>query len=201
LITTFCVYADSVVLKGWINFQPDRTGKYYITNEAREHCCYIPDDFGRRSPKIYDEWIYISAQSASGLGPKQYEEFVHPYNSRLAELYINKTVYYHGCECLDDKMDIIKKLPNLRRFHVSPWTSLEKAVEKFGQSVVLEVHSNPSKVFFTYTESDMKAELESFVKKAQGCHINLNLSDIQSINNDPEKLKKWAYIAQETANK
>jgi len=185
---------------GAINCRPDRTGAYAINN-MRVHSAYLAPDFKDRKPNLTDEWVYISAQTSSGLSPTMYNEFVHQYNCRLAKYFTNKTVYYHGCECLDKKVDIISTLPNLRRFHVSPWSTVKVAAEKFGDKVVLETHAHPGKVFFGYTKDDMKKEVQAIVDTAGTTNIDINLSDIHSINNNPQLLIQWAEAAQEVSNR
>lgn len=185
---------------GWLNVQLNEDGAYQIVGTRRVNCAYVADDFHSRKPMLIDEWPYFSAQTSSGLGPDMYEEFVHQYNCRLASLFTNGTVYYHGCECLDQKMNILKTLPNLRRFHISPWSSLEKAVKIFDDSVALEVHSHPTKVFFEFDTEQIKCELQQLIAAANGRRIDLNLSDIHSLNNNPQKLIIWANQAQELSN-
>ncbi len=43
----------------------------------------------------------------------------------------------------------------------------------------------------------MKSEIKQLVDEAEGVPIDLNLSDIHSINNDPKNLTMWAETAQE----
>ena len=165
----------------------------------RVHFAYPLPEFYPEKPRLQDEWSYISAQTSSGLGPEMYEEFVHPFNVRLARLFPGGSVYYHGCECLDQKLDVLSTLPNLRRLHVSPWSSLKKASEKFEGKVVLEVHAHPGKVFFGYTRDDMRLEIEKLVGEAGGASMDLNLSDIHSVNGNPDLLREWAEVAQEVS--
>lgn len=182
---------------GWINVPVDPTRKYQMVTVPRHICAYLPEGFADRKPAIADEWAYISAQTSSGLGPDMYEKFVNPYNCRIAELYTNKTVYYHGCECLDQKLDSIAKMPNLRRHHVSPWSSLKAAVQKYQGHVVLEVHVHPTEVIFNASREEMRSEVVRLVKEAQGHPLCLNLSDIHSLGGNPATLKHWAQTAQE----
>ena len=149
------------------------------------------------APSLADEWAYVSAQTASGLGPDLYERLVQPSSERLAAPFARRTVYYHGCECLDAKAPIIARLPNLRRFHVSPWSSVAAAVRTFGSSVVLEVHAHPGEVFFGASRADMRRSLERLVAEAEGAAIDLNLSDIHSVNGRPGLLGVWAEEARE----
>ena len=186
--------------RGWINVVMSRHGRYAQVG-FRVHCVYPSPDFDPEKPRLQDEWAYVSAQTSSGLGPEMYEEFVHPYNVRLARLFPRGTVYYHGCECLDQKLDLLSTLPNLRRLHVSPWSSLKKAREKFDGKVVLEVHAHPGKVFFGYTRDDMRVEIERLVGEAEGVPIDLNLSDIHSVNGNPDLLRQWAEAVQQVSRR
>ena len=72
--------------KGWLNFPPDPSGRYQMETTFRHVASYVPHDYRERRPRLSDEWPYVSAQSAAGFGPGTYEEFVHPYNCRIAEL-------------------------------------------------------------------------------------------------------------------
>jgi len=145
--------------RAWINCFPDPEGRWSEVG-FRVHCAYLEPGPRTGFPRLADEWAYVSAQTSSGLGPEMFAEFVHPYNCRLASLFHRDTVYYHGCECLDQKLEILAALPHLRRFHVSPWSS---------------------------------------VAAAAGAPLDLNLSDIHSLNGRPELLRLWAEQAQEVA--
>jgi len=182
--------------RGWLNVHRDRSGTYQQVG-FRVHCAYLEDGFKARKPGLADEWVYLSAQTSAGLGPRDFERFAHPYNARLARPFEQQTVYYHGCERLDDKLSILAGLPNLRRFHVSPWSNLAKACEQFHGSVVLEVHDHPGQVFFGSTADETRARIRELLEIANGQPMDLNLSDIHSINGNPNLLKQWATIARE----
>jgi hypothetical protein len=184
--------------KGWLNVVPSSDGRYTQVG-FRVHCAHIPPDFDQAKPRLRHEWAYVSAQTSSGLSPGMFAEFVHPYNVRLARYFSNQTVYYHGCEKLDHKLDVLATLPNLRRFHVSPWSSVEAAREKFRGKVVLEVHAHPGRVFFGYSPREMKQEVQRLIRAAEGVPLDINLSDIHSVNGDPCLLTRWAEAAQEVA--
>jgi len=176
-----------------------REGEYARVG-FRVHCWRPPPETAEGgAPRLADEWAYVSAQTSSGLGPRQFEEFVQPSNEALAAPFVNRTVYYHGCECLDAKIDSIARIPNLRRFHVSPWSSVAVARRKFGGSVVCEVHSHPSEVFFGATRQDIRRKLRALVDAGEGMPMDLNLSDIHSVNGRPELLAVWAEEAQEAS--
>jgi hypothetical protein len=185
--------------QGRINCVPDRSGRYQIMTDFRVHCAFLPQGAG--TPSLRHEWPYFGAQTSSGFGPDMYAEFVHPYHCRLAKYFSGKTVYYHGCETLDQKIVHIKDLPNLRRFHVSPWSSVSRAVEALRGKAVMEVHAHPGKVFFGWGETEMRRNIRDLIDRSEGMPMDLNLSDIHSVNGNPGTLTLWARIAREEAEK
>lgn len=181
--------------KGWIK-APSMDNKY-LAFGWRVHASYLREGYDKNNLKLADEWAYVSAQTASGLGPDMYAEFVHPYNEKLAALFTGKTVYYHGCEPLDQKASVIKTLSNLRRFHISPWSDVKSIREETKDAFVYEVHDHPGKVFFGMSKDDMKRSIKKLVDAAKGSIFDLNLSDIHNVNGNPNVLKEWAEAAQE----
>jgi hypothetical protein len=75
------------------------------------------------------------------------------------------------------------------------------AAEHYRGAVVLEVHAHPGKVFFGATRQDLRRELQGLVRAAAGQPINLNLSDIHSLNGNPDTLRVWAEEAQRVAER
>ena len=181
--------------KGWINaYSPDNK---FLAVPMRVHAAPIRKDFDQRKLRLSDEWAYVSAQTSSGLGPDMYAEFVQPYNEKFAELFTRKSVYYHGCEPLDQKASIIKNLSNLRRFHISPWSDIKAIREETEDAFVYEIHDHPGKVFFGMNKEDMKKSIKKLVDDAKGSIFDLNISDIHNLNGNPMLLRDWAEAAQE----
>ncbi len=148
--------------------------------------------------KLSAGWGYLHAQSAASYGPATYAEFVHPYNVPIAELF--GKVYYHGCEDLTQKVATIRDLPNLREFHVSPWSQPAPIAAALPEQVTMEVHSHPTNVLLLWGAEEMREELQGLAR-ASGDHLfNLKLCDIQTINADGgQALKTWSRVAKEVA--
>jgi hypothetical protein len=201
-IITRSIIADHELCeaRGWLNCPPDRSGRYQMVPTYRHIAAYLSAGFDSRSPLVSDEWAYVSAQSAFGLGPGMYEEFVHRYNCCIAELFTGKTVYYHGCECLDQKLGVISTLPNLRRHHVSAWSSLPLAVQAYQGSVVLEVTTHPNLVALDLSREEMKRVMVRLVQEADGHPMNLSITDIYNLGGNPDSLRLWAEAAQEAVS-
>ena len=147
------------------------------------------DAYPEPGNRLSASWAYIHAQSAASLSPRMYAEFIQPYNAEVAALF--GKVYYHGCEDLSAKCRVIKGLPNLRLFHVSPWTRVEPVVECFGDRVALEVHSHPTNVLFGWTSAQVRADLRGRHQAAGSAPHVLKLCDVETVG-DAQKLIAWA---------
>jgi hypothetical protein len=146
--------------------------------------------------RLQDCWAYVHAQSAASFSPKMYAEFIQPYNARLAALF--GKVYYHGCEDLSAKAAIICDLPNLRLFHVGPWTPVEPVVSVLGNRFALEVHSHPSNVLFAFTPDEIRADLRARHDAARGVPHVLKLCDVETVAGRADRLRLWTELARET---
>ncbi len=157
-------------------------------------CDEVPSGLEAR---LEGSWAYVHAQSAASLSPGMYADFIQPYNERIARLF--GRVYYHGCEDLSAKAAIIRRLPNLRLFHVSPWTPVGPVVEALGNGVALEVHSHPVRVLFTDAPEDSRADVERLHREAGGVPHILKLCDVESVPDGGARLSLWARLAREVA--
>ncbi len=145
-------------------------------------------------------WVYISAQSSATISPIMYEEFIQPYHEEIANLF--GKVYYHGCEDLTQKAKYIKNLPNLRRFHISPWSNPQLITQELGPDFIYEVHVHPANHLFLYNDIEIKNDIKHICKQCLNNNVSfdLNLSDIETINGDKNKLIKWSKLAREAVN-
>jgi hypothetical protein len=142
-------------------------------------------------------WVYCHAQSSASFSPQMYAEFVHPFNCRIAAL--AGRVYYHGCEDLSHKAAIISGLPNLRLFHVSPWTPPGPVVEKLGSHMAYELHSHPTEVFFGGDQSLIRRKLAECLKVTADAGRTITLADVETLNGRFDRAVWWVRLAKELA--
>jgi hypothetical protein len=201
------VYDRPEMLHKMMDFITDGTIAYQRSREAagvvdveeswsyRTHFEKLPE--GADPKALKNHWTYISAQSLCGLSPTMYEEFLQPYHERLSTVLGEDRVYYHGCEDLTLKIPIIRKLPNLRRFHISAWTNLESAVDQLGQEFVLESNVHGPDTWSVYSEDDMRQSVKGIMDIAGDAVTDINVTDVETTFGDPNKLTRWALIAQD----
>ncbi len=106
-------------------------------------------------------------------------------------------VYYGCCEPLDKKIDIVEKIPNLRKISITPWADIVVAAQAIGKKYVLSSKPNPSSVAVGTLDIDnLKKEIGTILSscKKNNCSCDIVLKDISSCNNRPENIFTWEKV-------
>jgi len=168
------------------------------------HCSYVytdellPDCGQGKGSISKNSWAYGLAQLFTSVSPKVTEEFELPYITRMAEYF--GMIYYGCCDRMDDRLDIIKKIPNLKKVSCSPWSDRKRFAEEIGEKLIMSNKPTPA---FIATDnvnwSIVKSDLQYTADLAKANHTNLEfiLKDISTIHLQPERITKWAEIAME----
>jgi len=137
-------------------------------------------------------WFRGMAQMFSTVSPEMHDEFEIQYIKPLAERFAY--TYYGCCEPLDTKMEIIKKIGNLRKIGVSPWANEEICGEQIGGGYVYARKPNPAHVAIRTDPEVIRKETEKTVKVClkYGCPCDIVLKDISTVSHRPENLIVWA---------
>ena len=148
--------------------------------------------------KPHNMWGCSNAQIFSEVSPAMHWEFAVEHDLRWLARW--GLVYYGCCEPLDRKMDILRRIPNLRKVSSSPWCKTERLVDKVGADYVLSRKPNPA-VFAddTWNPERARDDLRQFLEAARGCHVELIMKDISTVRYHPQRLWEWARIAMEVA--
>ncbi|MBQ9116813.1 MAG: hypothetical protein IJY04_07290 [Clostridia bacterium] len=142
-------------------------------------------------------WYRTMAQGFSDVSPEMHFEFDVSYALEVAERF--GYTYYGCCEPLDKKLDVIMKIPNLRKIGVSPWAKEEVMAERLGGNYVYSRKPNPSHVAIHTDPELIRRETETTVKLCQryGCPVDFTLKDISTVSHRPENLIVWSQVVSE----
>ena len=80
--------------------------------------------FNPAKPRTRDLWTFGMAQIFGSVSRAMHEEFEIPYMQRIYSRF--GMGYYGCCEPLDDRIDLVRKIPNVRKVSMSPWTNQER---------------------------------------------------------------------------
>lgn len=152
----------------------------------------LPDGFDINHIRAKDCWISGAAQIFSEVSPDMHNEFEIEYLKPLYERF--GWVYYGCCEPLHNKIDIIKKINNVRAISVSPWADVAVSAEAMGNQYVMSHKPNPAFVASGYVDIDsVKREIRNVLKECykNGTPVEFILKDITTVNRRPQCLTEW----------
>jgi hypothetical protein len=154
-------------------------------------------DFDPGWVKPHNMWGCSNAQIFSGVSPEMHWEFAieHdlPWLSRWG------LAYYGCCEALDRKVEVLRRIPNLRKISASPWCNVERLIDKIGDDYVISRKPNPAVLAHDVWQPELaREELQSFLESTGGdCHVEFIMKDISTVRYQPQRLWEWASIAME----
>jgi len=143
-----------------------------------------------------DIWMFGLAQMLATVSPAMYEEFEIEISMPLFKRF--GLVYYGCCDPLDRKMDQVRRIPNLRKVSMSPWTDKALGASQINGDYVYSYKPNPA-YLAEYDETVIRNDLRETMEicKRYNCPVEFILKDISTVKYNPERLWRWAQIAME----
>jgi len=166
------------------------------------HCSHIytdellPDSGAGKGSVTKNCWSLGLAQLFTAVSPELFGEFELPYITRMAEYF--GMIYYGCCDRLDDRLDLVKRIPNVRKVSCSPWSDRAAFAEKIGAKLVMSAKPTPALLATgSFDEDAVRRDLELTRELAGRYHVNLEflLKDVSTVRNEPERLTRWADTA------
>lgn len=158
-----------------------------------------PNVFGR---KRKDLWAFMASQEYTSFGPDHFYEFMLQYQIPILEKF--GLVAYGCCEDVTQKIKYIKKIPNLRRIAVTPYSDTRKCAEQIGKDYIISWRPSPSLMLSTGLDEDLvrKHMRDNFaILKQNNCIFDITLKDVETVNNQPENIPRWVQIVREEIDK
>ena len=183
IIGKYVAYADKYLDFLEQNVEPDKEA-------VNTHC--TPALISGLGEGLKGTWFRDNAQPLANVSPAMFEEFAIDPILKLAGRF--RYTYYGCCEPLDDKVEAVKKIPNLRKIGCSPWAKVERMAEQLKGDYVLARKPNPANVAIKTDPAVIRRETEETVKLCMkyGCPYELVLKDISTVSNNPYNLIVWA---------
>jgi hypothetical protein len=151
-------------------------------------------------PRARDLWTFGMSQIFSTVSPAMHEEFELEPMSRWFERF--GLAYYGCCEPLDRKVEMIRKMPNVRKVSMSPWVDVERGAGNLGGDFVFS--RKPSPAFLARprwdpeaVEADLRETVDACAR--HGCPAELILKDISTVSYEPQRLWEWVDVAMRVA--
>lgn len=143
-------------------------------------------------------WAYAASQEFTLISPEMFDEFMLQYQIPILEKF--GLVSYGCCEDLTRKITYLKKIKNLRRIAVTPWADTKSCAEQIGKDYVASYRPSPAEMVCVGFEPDRIRQIVGNAIKDfsnNGCHVDITLKDIQTLQGNPERLREWVRIVRE----
>lgn len=170
----------------------------YIGSGSRGYTNLLPQADHDGAVRTRDMWALIESQETVGVGPRQYEEFIFPYENALAERFGG--VYYGCCEPINSRWEVLKNMANLKRVSVSPWCDEDFMGEACADKIVYSRKPNPTLVSTQVFDEDLiRADFRKTlsVTSKNNCSTELVMKDVHTLNGEPDRLTRWTALARE----
>lgn len=160
----------------------------------------LPGDYDGGFVKRSQVWGRGMAQIFASVSKDMHEEFDIAYMQKIMEPF--GLVYYGCCEPLDKKIDIVEKIPHLRKISITPWADVDNAAEVIGSRYVIANKPNPASVAGHLDEEALRREIGRTLSacRRNGCSFDIVLKDISSAGGDVNNLIRWEKIVMEMVN-
>lgn len=161
------------------------------------YCSKLPgDNYNPDHVMPHNNWGCSNAQIFSSVSPEMHWEFALKHDIPWLERWgLN---YYGCCEPLDGKIEILERIPNLRKISMSPWINLDRAVKAVSDKYVFSYKPNPAFLAEdTFRPELVRDKLKEVLEKAEGCHVEIILKDISTVRYEPQRLWQWHDICME----
>lgn len=157
------------------------------------------EDYDPAHVRPHNMWGCSNAQIFSTVSPEMHWEFAIEHDMRWLTRW--GLTYYGCCEPLDNKLDVLRRIPNLRKISVSPWCNSERVIAGIQRDYVISHKPNPAILAEEiWDPAQARASIRQFLEKTEGqCHVELILKDISTVRSQPQRLWEWTAIAMEEA--
>ncbi len=175
----------------------------HLCHCSHTYCDDLPHaDCDPDNPTSENVWAFGLAQLFSSVSPKITEEFEVPYMQRIFPYF--GAIYYGCCDRLDDRLDVIAKMPKIRKISCSPWSDRENFARNLPKQYIMSNKPNPALVAKdTMDEEEIRADIRRTIKAARdnGVGLELILKDISTVRYEPQRLWTWSRIALEEVSR
>jgi hypothetical protein len=181
--------------------EAEEAGDFSLTtqiNQTELYCDGMEPPKANSGPRRRKElWACCMAQELTLVSPAFHDEFMLQYQIPIMKEF--GLISYGCCENLTNKVDILRQIPNLRIIACTPTADPKRMAEQIGTDYIISYRPNPTNmVCGAFDEGKIRCLLRKDLTNMRGTHMQINLKDIETVDGELSRLKRWTQIARET---
>lgn len=143
-------------------------------------------------------WGFCAAQEFTLISPRMHDEFLFQYQLPIMRNF--GLVHYGCCEDLTPKIAMLQQMPNLRIIAIAPRANLARCAEQIGTDYVMSWRPNPTDMVCAgFDEPAIRRTIREGLRICKGLRVHLHLKDIETVEGEPDRLRKWVGIVRQEA--
>ncbi|MCL2832185.1 MAG: hypothetical protein FWD78_03355 [Treponema sp.] len=177
----------------------EKAGSFRAFNSDNQAMAYgggLPDPVPQnkvRGPS--DLWVFMASQEFTGIGPELYDEFMLQYQKPIMERFGLSA--YGCCEDMNTKIPLLKKIKNMRRIAITPFSDVRKCAELIGPDYVASYRPKPTDMIAGGLDEDLVSKIirrDYQILKEFNCPFDITLKDVETIAAKPQNMIRWVEI-------
>lgn len=184
--------------------QAEEAGDFSLTcghNQAMVYGGGLEDPRANSGPRQRKQlWGFFAAQEYTLISPRFHDEFLYQYQLPIMANY--GLTHYGCCEDLTQKIDMLRQAPNLRSIAMTPVANLATGVQQIGTDYAISWRPNPTDmVCVEFHEDRIRRIIRDGLQVARGTHLHIYLKDIETLQGETDRLRRWVEIVRSEINK
>ena len=177
--------------------EAEAAGHWTLANHENQAMPYAEElaDPAPNGPSVTRDrlWYFCASQELAAVGPTQFEEFMLRYQLPIMSPF--GLVAYGCCEDLTRKIDVLRRVPNLRRIAVAPSANVARCVEQIGTDYVVSYRPSPADmVAYGFDPDRIRGILRRDLAACRACHVDITLKDVETVQSDPDRIRRWVEV-------
>jgi hypothetical protein len=170
-------------------------------NQAMPYARELPSPAANQNGiKRSQLWCYMAAQEFVLISPQMHNDFMLEYQLPILKHF--GLTAYGCCEDLTKKIDMVRRIPNLRRIAVSPFADVAKCAEQIAEDYVISYRPSPADmVSYGLSEQRIEQILKRDIEACHGLYVDITLKDVETVESDPTRVAKWVQIVRRVVDK
>jgi len=176
------------------NQEAEDAGHFSLTSAINQQMPYAREleplkaNSGPRKRK--EIWGFCAAQEYALISPEFHDEFMFQYQLPIYQHY--GLMHYGCCEDLSEKIGMLRQLKNLRSIAIAPLANVRRCAEQIKGDYVMSWRPNPTDmVCCGYNEERVEKIVRKAVDDSAGCFMHINLKDVETLEGDTTRMKRW----------
>ena len=179
-----------------VHSEAEQQGDWSLTSQKNQVMCYAEDletprpNAGPRARSAL--WHHIAAQEFTLVSPRMHAEFLLQYQIPIIEKFGLSA--YGCCEDLTIKINLLRKIKNLRIIAISPRANVRRCAEQIGQDYVFSWRPNPALISSGFDRELIASTIRRGLAESRGCRVHILLKDVETVEGDLGRLSEWVKV-------